>query len=88
MSYRRLGFGFDRAYCNHVVLFLFHTQPTCLYRTLPIPVGKDRHRKDRGKVDDRRSHGRVNGNVNGEGRRGQTRKTWRLCGLDGWGGRN
>jgi len=35
-------------------------------------------------VDDQRKRGRVNGSVNGEGRRGQTRKTWGLCNLDRW----
>jgi len=44
---------------------------------------------DRGKVDGRGSLGRVNGNVNGGGKRGPTRKTCGLCSLGGWkGGRN
>ena len=88
VPYRRLDFGFDRVYRNHGALFLFHTQPTYLYRTHPIPVGKDHHCKDRGEVGDQHSRGRVNGSVNDEGRRGQTRKTWRLCGLDRWRSRN
>jgi len=84
MSYRRLDFGFDRVYRNHTALFLFHTRPTYLFRMHPIPVGKDPHRKDRGKVGDQGRRDRENGSVNGEGRRGQTRKTWRLGSLDRW----
>ena len=76
MSYRRPDFDFDRVYRDHTALFPFHTRPTYLYRMHPIPVGKDPRHKDRGKVDDQRSRGRVNESVNGEGRREQTRKTW------------
>ena len=76
MSYRRLGFYFDRVCHNHTALFPFHIQPTYLYRTPPILVGKDRQRRDRGKVDGRGSRGRETGSVNGGGRRGQPRKTW------------
>lgn len=75
MSYRHPDSDFDRAYYNHTALFLFHTQPTYLYRMHPIPAGKGHHRKDRGKVDDQGSRGRVNGSVNGEDRRGQTMRT-------------
>lgn len=75
MAYRRLDFDFDRVYHNHMALFPFHTQPIYLYRTHPILVGKDHRRKDRGKVDGRRSCGRANESVNGGGKRGQTRKT-------------
>ena len=64
-----------------MALFLFHNQPTYLYRMRPIPVGKDRRRKDRGGVDGRDSHGRVNVSVSVGGRRVRTRKTWRVCGF-------
>ena len=84
MSHHRLDFDFDRVSRNHRALFLFHMLPTYLFHMSPIPVGRDHYRKDRGKVDDQRNRGRVNGSVNGEGRRGQTRKTWGLCNLDRW----
>jgi len=87
-TYRRPGFGCDRVDRNHMALFPFRTQSTYLSRRRPILAGKDHHRKDRGEVDGQRSRGRANGSVNDGGRRVQTRKTWRPCGSDGWGGRN
>lgn len=43
---------------------------------------------DRGRVGDQGSHDRVNENATGGGKRGQTRKTWRPCGLGGCGSDN
>ena len=76
MAYRRLDSDFDRVYRNHTDLFLFHTQPIYLFHMHPIPDGTDHHHRDRGRVDDQDNHDTVNGNVTGEGKRGQTKKTW------------
>lgn len=75
-AYRRPDSDFDRVYRNHTALFLFHIQPTYLYRTHPIPDGRDQHHKDRGGVGDQSSCDTANGNVTGGGRLGQTMKTW------------